>query len=246
MRLEYFSVQKYRSIIKGEKLALGDLPVLVGPNNEGKSNMLQALVVGMEELASPGPVGRRAPTRGPRRMAGGYDWERDFPQALQEAQPSGRSIMDFDFSLTEEEVEEFQEVVGSRLNGNLPIRLQFGGHRPQFSVRKQRHSRTLSQRRAEIAGFVADKVQVQYIPAIRSAEVSANVVRSMLRRELAAAEREESYRDALERVREVQEPILERIASALSEKMRELLPDVQGLQPSLMNGATHCRSATFA
>ncbi len=33
MRLERFSIQKYRSIIKAEKLPLGDLTVLVGPNN---------------------------------------------------------------------------------------------------------------------------------------------------------------------------------------------------------------------
>jgi recombinational DNA repair ATPase RecF len=52
MRLVAFSVQKYRSVIAAEKLQLRDLTVLVGPNNEGKSNILQALVTGMGYLSS--------------------------------------------------------------------------------------------------------------------------------------------------------------------------------------------------
>lgn len=153
MRLERFSIQKYRSIIKAEKLPLGDLTVLVGPNNDGKSNILEALVVGMEELASPLA---RPRVRGRRkREHGGYFWERDFPQSLQPAEPAGRSIMDFDFALTSDEIDDFYGEVGSRLNGILPLRLSFGGNRPAFSVRKQRHSRALSAKREEIAGFVA-------------------------------------------------------------------------------------------
>jgi AAA ATPase-like protein len=48
MLLTQLSIQRYRSIIKTEKLALKQLTVLVGPNNEGKSNILQALVAGMQ------------------------------------------------------------------------------------------------------------------------------------------------------------------------------------------------------
>lgn len=164
--------------------------------------------------------------RGAGRLAGGYEWERDFPQSLQESDPNGRSSMDFDFSLTEDEIDEFQGAVGSRLNGNLPIRVQFGGGRPQFSVRKQRHSRVLSAKRDEIAEFVAERVQLQYIPAVRSADVSANIVRTMLRRELAVAEEQAEYRAAMEQLRRLQKPILDRIAASLSERMQELLPDV--------------------
>lgn len=40
MRLVSFSVRRFRSITEAYKLPLGDYSVLVGPNNEGKSNIL--------------------------------------------------------------------------------------------------------------------------------------------------------------------------------------------------------------
>ena len=51
MRLVQFSVTNFRSILKAERLPLGEFTVLVGPNNEGKSNILQAMVLGMEALS---------------------------------------------------------------------------------------------------------------------------------------------------------------------------------------------------
>lgn len=54
MRLELFTVKNFRSINKAEKLPLGEFTVLLGPNNEGKSNILQAMVMGMLELSATG------------------------------------------------------------------------------------------------------------------------------------------------------------------------------------------------
>ena len=84
MRLISFSVQKYRSITKAEKLPLSDLTVLVGPNNEGKSNLLQALVTGMRFLV-PQESERYNRRLGPRaayaRSQGRYSWPRDSPNS---------------------------------------------------------------------------------------------------------------------------------------------------------------------
>ena len=47
MKLVDFSVTNYRSITAAHKLVLQDMTVLVGKNNEGKSNLLRALNVAM-------------------------------------------------------------------------------------------------------------------------------------------------------------------------------------------------------
>ena len=52
MLLKEFSVTNYRSITKAHKISLGDLTVLVGKNNEGKSNLLRALDTSMSIIAS--------------------------------------------------------------------------------------------------------------------------------------------------------------------------------------------------
>jgi AAA15 family ATPase/GTPase len=50
MKLVSFSVQNYRSIAKANRIEVGRYTVLVGPNNEGKSNVLRALVTAMDVL----------------------------------------------------------------------------------------------------------------------------------------------------------------------------------------------------
>jgi hypothetical protein len=227
VRLERFSIQKYRSIIAAEKLELSDMTVLVGPNNEGKSNILQALVVGMEELSS----SRSRPQRAYRRRGGremtSYVWERDFPQALKER--GGSSVMDFDFRLSDEEIEEFYREVGNRLNGALPLRLEFGADRTVFSVRKQRHSKALSAKRVEIAQFVARRVRVRYVPAVRDSRVSSNIVRELVVGAVSSKREDPEYVAALEKIRELQQPILDSLASAILERVQQLVPEVSGV-----------------
>lgn len=50
MQLVNFSVTNYRSITKAHKINLQNITVLVGRNNEGKSNILMALNVAMETM----------------------------------------------------------------------------------------------------------------------------------------------------------------------------------------------------
>lgn len=153
MRLDQFSIQKYRSILKAEKLRLGDLTVLVGPNNEGKSNILQAPVTGMQELSGERPGIRPTPSamRRQGRRASGYDWERDFPQSLQEDQPSGRTTMKFDFSLTDDE-------------GKWSARMRF----PVQASGKTWDARRLPQYKATVAEAVAAKPSAALKPEAKS------------------------------------------------------------------------------
>ena len=50
MKLINFSVTNFRSITAAHKIAISDRTVLVGKNNEGKSNLLKALQVSSELL----------------------------------------------------------------------------------------------------------------------------------------------------------------------------------------------------
>src|SRR3569833_3282695 len=85
MELVSFSVTNYRSITAAYKLPVKQATILIGPNNEGKSNILRALVTALEVLQS----------LGGRRITGGrirtyydnretYFWPHDFPISLKE------------------------------------------------------------------------------------------------------------------------------------------------------------------
>ena len=237
VRLVQFSVTNFRSMLKAEKLPLGEFTVLVGPNNEGKSNILQAMVLGMEALSLTQTArilraGSRTRTR--TRRAGrsqGYDWMRDVPQSLQAVKPDGRTTMRFDFQLTPEENEEFYAEVGSKLNTALPISISFGRTgSPQFTVRKPRHGAALSAKRDDIARFIGERVDVQYISAIRTGEDASGIVSRMLARELNAAADDPDYAAALAKVRELRQPVLDALSVSVTQKIRDLLPDVERVE----------------
>lgn len=52
MKLTFFSIENYRSITKAVFREFSNVTVLVGPNNEGKSNVLQALHTCLTLLAN--------------------------------------------------------------------------------------------------------------------------------------------------------------------------------------------------
>ena len=90
MRLLEFSVTNYRSITKAHKIKLQDLTILVGKNNAGKSNVLNALNVAMRmlEAHSRGKEGISYPHYDEETTYSHYsnlvyNWKRDFPLQLQ-------------------------------------------------------------------------------------------------------------------------------------------------------------------
>ena len=69
-----------RAHARAHKLRIAKSTILIAPNNEGKSNILQALVTALRIVSELGRVeimpGRLRSTRFIRES---YDWDRDFP-----------------------------------------------------------------------------------------------------------------------------------------------------------------------
>ncbi|MFE7653378.1 ATP-dependent endonuclease [Streptomyces bottropensis] len=236
MRLVSFSLQNFRSITKTERLNLGSLTVLVGPNNEGKSNILLGLVTGMKLLSlhvDRLSFRRRdysrliASSARARRI---YLTDRDAPVHLQ-GKPSGKTTFDFEFELTEDEVFEFKSTVGSNLNGRLPVRIIASHDTVDFEVRKQgRGAATLSAKSAAISAFIAQRIDVQDIPSIRTADDAVDLVRGMVERELQTLEKNDDYREAVERIAEIQAPVLQSLQEGLEDSLRTFLPDLKSVE----------------
>lgn len=234
VKLVSFSLQNYRSIKKAEKIRLGNLTILIGPNNEGKSNILRGLVAGMQVLTSPVTAVRPGLRAAASRRSGGawtrgagYDWVRDFPIALQNSRPDGRTVLDYEFELSPSEILEFKSQVKSALNGSLPIRLYMSQAGVEFEVRKQgRGGTTLSKKRQPIARFLAAHLSMQDIPSIRTAPSAMRLVDQMVERELRELEETAVYRDAVEQIASLQAPILNQLATTIQTMLSTFLPDV--------------------
>ena len=244
MRLEAFSVRNYRSIRNAARIQVRSEPtVLIGPNNEGKTNILRSLSLAastIDNIAIGYETGRlrlKSEKDSPRQYAtglmvrrSGYDWEQDFPMDRQSSQQSGETIIRLSFALTKQERDDFYTQVGHRISESLPIELAFGQNRLSVRIPKKRWGPQLSKAAGKIAMFVRDRMQIEYIPAVRTHEHATRVIDDVLATRLAQAEVDPEYAAALEIVRRAQQPVLDAVSAELTSTLQQFLPAVQSVR----------------
>jgi putative ATP-dependent endonuclease of OLD family len=228
MNLSALSVTNYRSITGTSRIPLGDFAVLVGKNNEGKSNILRALAAAMRILTEHAESGSRIARSNEDYE---YRWRRDFPISLQQRKRDLDSKFRLEFSLNDNEVEEFREAIKSNLNGTLPIEISIGkDEEPVIKVlKKGPGGPALSNKSNLIAKYIAQRIDFNYIPAIRTEDEAVAVVQRMLSKELAALDREDRYKDALKVIADLQQPILDRVSQSIKSSLQEFLPGIKSV-----------------
>ena len=242
MKLVTVTIENFRSITAARKIQLSQLTTLVGPNNEGKSNILRALVIAMRHLVARRfggyylrpPTAR--PTRSRRRELTRYDWENDCPLNLQKKGGEQGSKITLEFELSAGDVEAFYEEVGSRLNGTLPISVLFTKEQVNVSVTKQgRGGKALSSKSRRIADFLASKIDIQYIPAVRTAQSALSIVNDLVSQELSEVESDPKYQQALADIATLQQPVLDELSQAITETMKGFLPNITSARVDIGN-----------
>lgn len=238
MKLVRFSVRNYRSITDTHAIDIGDWTVLVGPNNEGKSNILRSLALALDYAKGTqglmlGRLSGVAPGRIGARLR--YNWGEDFPLQLQADHPAGQTAFRLWFRLTTAEQAKFKKEIGSRLTTDLPIEIKVGrGLLPEFRVvMRGPGSKALTGKSDRIAAFIAERVEIAYIPAVRTADAAQAIVDRLIAQQLARAERDPSYRRAVARIQELQRPILEEVGAGILQTLRDFLPDVTDVDVQL-------------
>lgn len=238
MKISGIAIQKYRSIKRSPRLDLGDLTVLIGPNNEGKSNVLRALAVSMRIVRTYGyPSGAAREGRARTRRALNrslYDWTDDFPKDLQEKTPDGNSIIDLWFELNPEEQAQFYARVGSKLKTELPIRLTIGARSVEFAIRKQGPgAAALTKKAGLVAEFVGRSLRVEHVESVRTAARAKRVVEDMVGLELSELESDDEFSTVLETLVDAVKPVTERLSADLAATLKAFLPDVKGVEVAL-------------
>lgn len=233
MRLASFSVENYRSITKAKRIEMSEAAVLVGPNNEGKSNLVRGLAMAVQILTSSSSYSfiSSGQMSGATFIRSGYSWIRDFPMQLRDKYPQGQTVFVLDFELQALEISEFKNRVKSTLNGRLSVQVNLGPHHGRVLVLKQGPGgKTLNQRVPAIASFIRDSMTVEYIPAIRTAKSAERVVQSLLERELLVLENDPAYTAALKTIADLQKPLLDKLSQSVKQTMVKFLPAIKDVR----------------
>jgi putative ATP-dependent endonuclease of OLD family len=227
LKLVAFAVKNYRSIQSTPRIELSDLTVLVGPNNEGKSNLLSALVCALS-LAQDRNVGVRRTLLG---SSSAYDYERDFPVGMREGAKRSVTKFELEFELDATDQVAFRAAVGSKLNGTLPIELSVDKEGTiAFDVKKQGPvKKALSAKRPAIGKFIAERLQFQYIEAVRDEAKSKAIVESMVTRALAKLEQDPAYQQALKAIEDAERPVFTEVSNLVHASLKPFIGALRGV-----------------
>jgi putative ATP-dependent endonuclease of OLD family len=233
MKLTSIQVENFRSIIKTQVLILGrHLTSIIGPNNEGRSNLLRAIVLAMECLRGfrgASDLGLRVTESGIMRLQRNtYDWQNDFPQGLQAKYPDGHTTLTLTFELSVSERDTFKKACGNAINNDLPIQIEIGLKGARFRVRKPgRGAKSYERSSIKIARFISENFEFEYIPAIRPGQMSLEIVGNLLERELAVLAEDEKYKESIKIIDQLQGPVYEQLEVNVQAQLRKLLPSVK-------------------
>jgi len=237
MKIRKFTVENYRSITKASELPVHDLSILIGPNNEGKSNLLRALVSTMNTIQDffGGRSSRtfRSSSSIPRYRKNeeslDYDFERDYPLVLPKNSKS-HSLFKIEFELTPAEKIKIGKIVKKNFTTNLQILIEHYKDSITFGVFDTKTKFNYDKNEREIFQYISDNFEVSYIAAIRDSERTVSIVENMISKELSLLESDKKYKSLLAKLEKFQKPILDRLSVSLTKGVSNFLPDVRSIQ----------------
>lgn len=237
MKLVAFSVTNFRSITDAHRIPIGDSTILIGKNNEGKSNILRALSIAMKALTEHGEEFQTIFHQ--KYDDQGYVWRRDFPISLQKRTRGTESIFRLEFSLDDDEIVEFKKKIKSNLNGVLPIQIKYGkNNQSEICVLKRGPGGSaLSAKSSIIAKYISEHIDFNYIPAIRTEESALSVVQEMVSTALSALEKNQEYTGALQKIADLQQPILDQVSNSIKKSLNQFLPNIKSVSVRVPSSA---------
>lgn len=244
MVLSSFQVKNYRSILNAD-FPLSKVTVLLGKNNEGKSNILRALTVAMGILEKHSIA--RTPIVRYTDSSYHYQWEKDYPKDLQ---VGGKSkiedrvtVFTLHFQLDDIEIESFKREIGHSLNGDLPIQIKIGPDcRPRIKVIKSgKGSKPLNEKSQRIANYISRLIRCNYIAAVRTREDCYRIVDRLVQDELDKLSERKDYKEALSVIEKMREPVLASISNSIRDVLLTFLPSIKGVSIDV-NGSRSFRN----
>lgn len=232
MKLVSATINNYRSIVKARKIPIGDYTVLIGPNNQGKSNILGAISIAIQVLTQYRRVESVQVIQSNKLrlswLAEEFSWRRDFPIDLQDQQPDGQSVFLLEFDLTAEERAEFLQQTGSRLNTNLNIRIKLSRRDAELSFAKQgKGGKKLTLNIRKVVDFIVTRLEFLFIPAVRPASSAQRVVNRLVNAKMARLKENPEYAAAVQALRALEAPEMAALSASITTALKEFIPTIQ-------------------
>ena len=227
MRLKGISITNFRSITSTENLELNNYSILIGRNNEGKTNVLKAITYSIAAIKRYKVISDKRVGR----MRSPYRFRNDYPLSLIENESAKPTEFVVTFQLNPEDVVNFKKKVGIDNNGSISIRIVFEKktNNVDYSIAEKRGKGATSykQHMEEIMAFLSQNIVFQYVPAIRTQQDSLDVLTNLVRHEIGALSNDEDYNRAVEIIKNKKKQLLDELNKNVFETIKRFIPSIR-------------------
>ena len=244
MKLHKVTIKNYRSIRRKTTLELTEFTSLIGPNNEGKTNILRALTIAfavihnwkrikensnslegtkarrfLEDLKIDSAIG----------LVSDYLYSRDYPKNSKSKEPTEIELR---FELTPEELTEFRNLTNLRNNEEIPLIVRISKQKLSLHVKKQGLGGTTYNKKIhDVAKFIDERIGFMSVPAIRDANQMLNVAREFAQAHLSESlSQDEEYAELLEKLNNIEDLYLKTLSRSITEQIKGYANNITSVQ----------------
>lgn len=248
MRLESFQVNYFRSIKNSEPIHLNQKTIIVGKNNEGKSNYLKALNIALSIL-----LDRRRVELFIRRKRylnddSIFNWERDYPVNLQNKKRQPSTKFKLTFNLTDEDVENIKSLINVEIKFELIIEIEINKNDLSLNIYytpKNIRKKLKESQIDKVCDYITKEIYFTYIPAIRTERASLNIIESLINKKLDSLEENEDYNKAKSFIQSKQNELLINLSHELVDKLHTFVPELKNVQLSAEYESRHSYGSRY-
>lgn len=236
MKLTKISIQNYRSITSVKSIPIENYCIILGKNNEGKTNVLNAINLAMVTLKSKAMDIYDSKQLYKEYRKYKYSYDRDYPITLKQSKGSSPTKLTLKFQFSEDEIRNFVSRIGLGTNGNLSIEIVFDkDNNSKINVLEKRGRGAVSYKEKikDIVSFLVENIVFQYIPAIRTEEDSLDILNELVNQEFEFLAEDEEYNKAINTVHSKQVDLMNELSSKVSQMIKVFLPTIQETQIEL-------------
>ncbi len=140
------------------------------------------------------------------------------------------------FELDEQDIVAIRSMTGIRLSGCIPVRVSTNGVTAKIDIPKRGTAAFAdADNKKKIIEYVCFKIDFNFIPAVRTEYDALRVVDSLIEKSLETLDTNPDYINAMNKIEELQQGILDGISNQIIEPLQEFLPTVRNVQIHIQN-----------
>lgn len=243
MKIKKFTIKNFRSITDTQTINVRDLTVLVGKNNEGKSNILKALDKAMMILMDTTEAYNRYGYA--QYQANKFNFDKDFPFNLKEEE-SKESLISITFELNSEDRLNIQSLIGFDIMDSVTLELKIT-EKGVDKKYKYANAEIVNLIRSDptnsnkVFKYITSHLDYIYIPAVRTENKTLEIINRLASESLKSLNSDHEYIKALSIIEQKKQAKLDEIAKKVLEPIKTFIPKISDLQIKLKESETYSK-----